>query len=798
MARSSPGKTAPKRRPAAKPASTAGRTSLVSLILLWPFHLFHFAIRNRTKPIRFLLRVIGDPAIVGLYILLLLSIIYGFRSKGYDLSKIHAMPERTVILDRRNTEMIRLHGEIRDVIKLDQVSPNFRQAILAREDERFYKHGAFDVIGIVRAAINNYKGKREGASTITQQLASDVFQLKKYGTKQSTLQLIDRKFLEIALAIRIEKYLGSKDRVLEAYLNSINWGRSIRGVQEASRIYFEKNASELNLSEAAMLAGIVRGPDRFNPFYDMDAAIRERNTTLERMIVAEMITRAQADEAKAQALEVRPASRRKVRESYAIDAIRRDLDIILEQENIDMGGLIVTTTIDSLIQSKAEEAVEATLAKVEKSSGYPHQTRAKWQAIPDEKKQQPAYIQGAVVVIENHTGAVLAFVGGRSHEESKFNRAIQAKRPIGSVFKPFVYLAAFDKGLRPDSMISDAYIRSGEIKGAPNNWHPRNADGKYGGMYPVSHGLIKSRNTMSVRVGNHAGLGNVMHVGKEAFNIDVPATPSSYLGSWDATPYKVASAYSLLPNGGVRYRPFLISSIRNRHGELIYSTPPLAVETASPSSSYAVSKILEQVTITGTANAVRRLGFDKPCAGKTGTTNDFQDAWFAGYTSSLTCAVWCGMDDPKRTVQGGYGSTLALPIWVEVMKTADRLGYKSNPFQQMSRDSGLVGCTLCKSSGKRATAGCHAAGTSYVDQVLEGNAPPANDLCPVHPVRAIAYDDAPRANDHTTPLRAIPVEEPSRQPLRGIPVEEPSRPPLRAIPVEEPPRQPLRAIPVDD
>ena len=772
--------------------------SLGSLLVFWPFHLFHFVIRNYSTPIRFLLRLIGDPAIAGLYVLVFLSIVYGLRSKQYDLGKIHEMPERSIILDRRGTELARLHGEIRDIISLDQVAPDFRKAILAREDERFYQHGAFDPIGIVRAFLKNLQGKREGASTITQQLASDVFKLKRYGEKKSLWQQIDRKFLEIAIAYRIESYLGTKDKVLEAYLNSINWGRSIRGIQEASRIYFEKNASELNLSESAMLAGIVRGPDAFNPFNNMEAAIRERNSTLDRMVTAEVISAEQAAAAKLQTLDIRPANRRKIRESYALDAIRRDLEIILEKENIELGGLIISTTIDQLIQTKAEEAVEASLSKIERTSGYQHQTRAKWQSIPEGKKTPTAYIQGAAVVIENHSGQVLAFVGGRSADESKFNRAIQAKRQIGSVFKPFVYLAAFDKGLRPNTMISDSYISAGEIKGAPASWHPKNSDGTYGGNHPVSYGLIKSRNTMSVRVGNYAGFDNVANVCTQAFNVDLPPTPSSYLGSWEATPYQVASAYSMLPNGGVRYRPYLISSIRKRSGEIVYQTDTLPFQAGSPGSAYSVSRILQEVTTSGTASAVRRLGFDKPCAGKTGTTNNFKDAWFAGYTSSLTCAVWCGMDDSTRTVSGGYGATLALPIWVDIMKTADRLGYKANPFTEMTPETGLVSCTLCRSSGKRATEGCHAANTSYVDQVHPDSLPAENDYCPIHPIRAVPLDgsdagnSAPRPLDR--PIRAIPVEDPnqpSNRPLRAQPVEENDLPqgqgrtPLRAVPIEE-------------
>ena len=765
--------------------------SLLSLLCLGPFHLFHFAIRRLALPWRFLLRLVGDPAIAASYVLSVLAVVYGFRSKHYDLAKINQMPERSVIIDKRGKELARMHGEIRDIITIDQISPSFRKAIIAREDERFYSHGAFDPIGIVRAFLQNLQGKRQGASTITQQLASDVFKLKAYGTKKSVLQQIDRKFLEIAIAFRIERHLGSKDKVLEAYLNSINWGRSIRGIQEASRIYFEKNASDLDLSESAMLAGIVRGPDAFNPFNNLQAALRERNSTLDRMIDAKAITAEEAATAKAHTPDIRPANRRKIRESYALDAIRRDLEIILERENIELGGLTITTTIDDLIQQKAEEAVEASLARIEKIPGYPHQTRADWQAIPEGKKTPAEYIQGAAVVIENNSGAVLAFVGGRSADESRFNRAILAQRQIGSVFKPFVYLAAFDKGLRPDTKISDSPIATGEIKGAPANWHPKNSDGKYGGEFPVSYGLIRSRNTMSVRVGNYAGFENVREVSRQAgFHLKLPPTPSSYLGSWEATPYEVASAYSMLPNGGVRYRPFLISLIRNRNGEVLYETPPLPFQAATTGSAYSVSKILQEVTTTGTASSVRRLGFEKPCAGKTGTTNDFKDAWFAGYTSSLTCAVWCGMDDSTRTVQGGYGATLALPIWVDIMKTADRLGYKASEFTKVTRSTGLIRCSLCKSSGKRATAGCQAAGTSYVDQVPADIAPADNDFCPIHPIRAVAVEEEsspvenhPRRQDR--PIRAQPVEEPRERPLRAEPVEEPRNRPLRAEPVRE-------------
>lgn len=750
----------------------------VSLLLFWPFHLFRLLTKPLGVPLRPLVRLVGYPCVAGLYVLLLLAIVYGLRASRYDLEKIHAMPERSIILDRNGEELGRIHGERRDIIPLSQVAENFRKAILAREDERFYQHGAVDPIGMIRAATKNFQGKKEGASTLTQQLASDVFQLKRGESRKSTLQQIDRKFLEIAIGFRIESSM-SKDQILEAYINSINWGRQIRGIEEASRIYFEKHASELTLSESAMLAGIVRGPDAYNPFRSMKAAKRERDTTLDRMVAAKAVTVDEANAAKQDPIEVRPEWRRKFHDSYAMDAIRRDLEVILEKENIELGGLTISTTIDNRIQQKGEEALDKRLRELERQSGYPHLTRSAWQKQPEDKRTNATYIQGAGVVIENHGGAVLAVIGGRDADESIFNRALMAQRQVGSLFKPFVYLAAFDQGLRPDTAISDDPIGRGEIKGAPGSWHPKNSDGKYNGMQQVSYGLIRSRNTMSVRVGNYAGMDRVKEVARQAgFENDFPAKPSSYLGSWEATPKEVASAYTMFPNGGVRYRPYLIREIRDRDGNVLYSTPPLSYQAARSGSAWSVSQILREVASSGTAAAVKRLGFDKPCAGKTGTTNDFKDAWFSGYTSSLTCAVWVGFDQPQKTVQGGYGATLSLPVWVEIMKTADRLGYRAGDFKSNVK---LVEVRLCRQSGKRATQGCEAAGTAYNDRVPADIASAPGDLCPIHPARAMRVDEETEpAAPHAHPV----APEPQRPPLRAQPVDGPGRTPLKAMPVE--------------
>ncbi|MGJ8633443.1 MAG: transglycosylase domain-containing protein [Luteolibacter sp.] len=734
----------------------------ISFLLFWPFHLLFSITRGMSGPIKFFARLFGTPAVAGLYVFVILAIIYGYRGSQYDLDKINQMPARTIILDRQGAEIGRIHGEKRSIIKLDDVSEDFRKAILAREDERFYSHGAIDIFGIGRAIIANFKGKREGASTITQQLASDVFGLK-LGEKRGDLpRQLDRKCLEIAIAFRLNATL-SKDRILEAYINQINWGRQIKGVGEASRIYFEKHPSQLTLSESALLAGIVRGPDAYNPFKSIEAAERERNTTLARMVSAKAITQLQANEAKLEPINVRPTWRRDSKQSYAMDAIRRDLEVILEEENIELGGLTIIATIDQRMQTIAEEALDKKLRQTERMSGYKHQTRAKWQNIAKEDRKEPQYIQGAAVLIDNRSGAVIALVGGRDAKESQFNRAIQARRQIGSLFKPFVYLAAFDKGLRPSTMISDDPIRSGEITGA-SSWRPNNSDGKFLGMKPVSYGLIRSRNTMSVRVGNYAGVPRVKEVSRMAgFGQSMPETPSSFLGSWEASPWEVATAYTIFPNNGTRFRPYLISEIKDRNGNILYSTPALSYPATTTGSAWSVSKILQEVATSGTAASMRRLGFDKPAAGKTGTTNDFKDAWFAGYTSNLTCAVWVGFDTPKKTYSGGYGSALALPVWVDIMKTANRLGYKSG---DLHSNINLIKVELCSQSGKRATAGCRTAGTNYTDSVPADTSPDPNDLCPIHPAKAQPVNES-----NLPPPRAQPVGSPSKKPLRAIPVE---------------------------
>ena len=674
-------KAARKRKSASKgKKAAADREFCARSFFLSPFTLIFWLTRNLHGIIRWPLRFMLSIGFLGFAGFTAAAIFYYALATTFDLKGVQEMPARTEILDRngdilKNTkgqEIGFLHGKNRHLVKYEDVSPYFRKALIAREDARFRQHGGVDLRGVARSISRAItRGKSEGASTITMQLSRNSFQLKKPG--DGIFKSLHRKALEIAIAYRIESKF-SKDEILQHYMNRIFWGGSIMGIESASRTYFGKSASQLDLSESALLAGIIRAPNAFSPLRDPEAAQKERDTVLGRMVHYEKISEEEAHAAKSAPLNIPNASERIIQGTYALDAIRRDLEEILERESIKDGGLIIRTTLDPNIQEAAERSVEKRLRQIEATPGYKHQKRSQFNGSGN-----PQYLQGATVVIDNASGGILAIVGGRDASESQFNRALQSRRPLGSIFKPFVYLAAIEKGFSINESVSDARISPGEILGAHRNWSPTNSDGKYYRSIPASRALIESRNTSSVRVGTVAGLEKVTEIAKDV-GFDprrIDPVPSSYLGSWGATVEEVASAYSIFPNGGNRFRPYYVTTIEDRDGKVLWQNGRLYHEAASSAATWDVSEILEQVNSRGTGRAIRsRFGFTKPSAGKTGTTNDYHDGWYAGYTSALTCAVWVGLDSPKKIISGGEGARLALPIWVDIMKTADRLpGY---------------------------------------------------------------------------------------------------------------------------
>ncbi len=687
-------------------------------------------------------RLGGFIATLAIFAFLAVATSYYLRALSYDMDKISEMPARSIVYAKDGkTELGKVHGDNRLVVPLEEISTYFPQALVAREDARFYSHYGVDMRGIARIIYRAIlEGKREGASTLSMQLARNTFPL---GGKT-----IDRKLLEIAVALRIEAAY-KKDEIMEHYVNRIFWGHSILGIQAASVTYFEKPASELTLGESAMLAGIIRGPNTFSPFRSIEKAKQERDVTLGRMVHYGFITQAQKDIASNENPHIRPLHRRSSSHSYAMDAVRKELNRILEDHNIQYGGLQIFTTIDSHLQTKAEESLDRHLRSIERTPGYAHPTRTSYSAKDPETREDPNYLQGAVVCIENRTGAVLSVVGGRNANESRFNRALHAQRQIGSIFKPFVYLSAFDQGMQPGQWISDARIRPGEITGAPKNWSPNNSTGSYKRTVMVRDALSQSRNTSSVRVGNQAGLTNVRQLAsKVGFKDKVPASPSAYLGSFGASPWDIAAAYTIFPNGGIKYRPYLIERILDREGNTVYpGAGQLPYVAASPGATWNVSNTLNEVVESGTAKTLSsQHGFSFDAGGKTGTTNDYHDAWFAGYTSSVTCAVWVGLDTPKKIIERGYGSRLAMPIWASVMKYASEKHY---PAKSLRPKFPFQSTELCRITSQHATAGCRAAGCAYKASIPTDENPPYS--CDLHPVKAQPIPS-------TSPPKAIPVQ----------------------------------------
>ena len=356
------------------------------------------------------------------------------------------------------------------------------------------------------------------------------------------------------------------------------------------------------------------------------------------------------------------------------------------------------------------------------------------------------YLQGAVLAIDNKTGGMLAVVGGRDYRQSKFNRALQGERQIGSTIKPFVYAAAIGRGVLPGTIIDDSPI--------PGSWSPSNSDGKFLGPQPMALGLVQSRNTMTVRVGDQAGIDRVMELMRDAgIGEHAQRTRQIFIGNVGSSLKQLVSGFTIFPNQGVRRRPYLIDRIEDRSGNVIYSTPVLEADVISPGVAALTSRLLGLVMDQGTA-AVARSEYDwqVPGGGKTGTTNDYKDAWFVGYSQDVTCGVWMGCDKPETIMEGGYGGRLSLPIWCDVMKKAQALGHCiSEPVQVP-----LTHVNLCRTSSLLATDHCQISGAAYEDDLPYELVPQA--FCPVHGVGG---------NEGPPPRRAQPAEPGLLETLRS-------------------------------
>ncbi len=599
--------------------------------------------------------------------LILWCLVAGFYAAWawtFDLEMVGRIPESSLVLDRHGAVYTRLAGENRRTVPLSQVSPWFVRAVIAREDTRFRQHFGVDPLGVARAAASNLAagGVRQGGSTLTQQLARNSFPLGG--------QNMHRKILEAALALRME-LVFTKDEILTHYMNRIYFGAGLFGIETASQAYFRKPAAELTLAESALLAGLIRSPNRLSPFRDPDGALKQRNITLQQMETQGFISAGQRLAAQQEPLLLASEKPPPPQEDWAMELVWKELERVLPQDVIDSAGLKIHTTLDSAMQRAAVAAVEENLQAIEARQGYSHPRKSDVAVVDPETREGTPYLQASAMAVDNRTGGIRVLVGGRDYAASKFNRAYFAERQVGSAVKPFVYAVAFAGGLDPGTPVSDDRIRPGELPKAYGRYDPSNSDDTYRGMLPAKEGLILSRNTMSVRIGTMAGIDRVRETILAAdLTKDAPRFPSIFLGSFSGTLRSLTSAYAALANDGVAPAPYLVERVEDPQGRVLYRRKGSVQRILPASAARVTASVLAEAMTRGTGAAAAALGYRGSAAGKTGTTNDYRDAWFIGFDHETTCGVWVGFDRPKTIVDRGYGATLALPVWVQIMNAA--------------------------------------------------------------------------------------------------------------------------------
>jgi penicillin-binding protein 1A len=561
--------------------------------------------------------------------------------------------------------------ERRTLVRLEDMPPMLRLAFVTIEDKRFYDHGGVDWFRVPGAAWNVVKTRSfsQGFSTITMQLAGNIFPERINRRETSGLAALTRKLREIKVARGIEARL-SKDRILELYLNQIELGNGAHGVETATQRYFGKTARELNLAEAAMLAALPKGPSRYNPRRYPDRAVQRRNTVLEVMRREGIVSDADASIAKAYPLRLATRAASGDVAPYFVEWIRQLLDQQFGQQLYEQ-GLKVYTTLDLELQSAAERALERQLRTIEegKAGAYRHESYEAYlaKADGDAARENSPYLQGAFVAMDPRTGAVRAMVGGRDFDDSKFNRATQALRQPGSTFKPVVYAAAIQNGRPPTYILDDSPISLVMAQG--DTWNPQNFDNQFEGQIPLRHAFYDSRNIPAIRMGMELGEQTVVDMARKlGLSTAIPLYPSVHLGAAAVYPLEMVSAYSAFATLGMQARAMGIVRVEKASGELLWQPEPVRVPVMSNEEAWIMVDMLKDVVRRGTAAGAVGSVFNIPSGGKTGTTNDYTDVWYIGFTSDLVAGVWMGLDKPEKIMTNAQGGRLAAPAWTAFMK----------------------------------------------------------------------------------------------------------------------------------
>lgn len=608
-------------------------------------------------------------------------------------------PEPPRVYDRHGELAGQLAGPRRQVVPLDEIAPLVRYGFVAVEDQRFFDHGGVDLVGVGRAAFRNLRagGVREGASTITMQLVRNVFEADVLDYNRWR-----RKLTEVRMALALEERL-TKSRILELYLNQIYLGDGVWGVETAARHFFGTSISEVTPGQAALIVGLARNPEGYNPRRNPDRARERRAVVLSVFERDGLLTAEEAEAAAAEPIELAPRPEIREQGAYYLAAVDGEIRELFP-DPVDRRGLRIHTGYDPALQRAARAAL---LERIEAVEGgelglYTHPTPEEREADQPDPVPSP-WLQGMVVALDATSGEVRALVGGRDFDLSEFDRARQARRQPGSAFKPFVFAAGLASGVTLADRLETGPVTVQQAGRPP--WRPRDAGD--GAPLSVRQALARSSNTATVRLGMQIGVPAVIRRARtQGIEATIPDYPSTLLGSAEVVPLELVAAYAPFTNGGHRVEPRIVTRVEAPDGAVLWQPETSEPESViDPGVAYLVRDAMRDVVDGGgTGWRVRQAGYRGPVAGKTGTTDEARDAWFVGVTPDLVAGVWLGFDEPKTIVPGASGGNLAAPVWGRLMRAYEQEA--APPGRSWTRPTGVIEALVDTSTGHRATRHC--------------------------------------------------------------------------------------------
>lgn len=666
------------------------------------------------------LAALTAPLLLGVLVVGLLFLHYNKEVPPLDDLRSISPTLSTQVLDKDGMPFGEFFVERRNWVPLDSIPLQLQQAVLAIEDRKYYQHWGMNLRRTAGAALNSLRGRRQGGSTLTQQLAKNVF--------LTSQRALSRKIKEAITAVKLERYY-TKRQLLTFYLNEIYLGSGAYGMQAASRVYFGKDVWKLDLVESATLAGMIQSPEKYRPDRHKDAAQRRRNIVLRAMEANGFISNQQVQDASTMPVKALRSVKANSNGAYFLEVVRQHIEKEWGEDALYHKGLVVHLPVDRKMQLAADSAVakwtwdvqkmvnrrvvnklklgkrygiKDSLAAIKLDSLFGLYLndigRTTWKdsvELADTLEYYP--VQAAVIVIENKTGQIRCLVGGKSFDNSKFNRAVQAQRQAGSTFKPFVYGSAIEQGALPSDIVLDDTVAIDD--GTGKLWTPHNYDNKYDGPVTLRRSLMLSKNMPAIQTGIRYGIDGVIDLARRAgIRSPLPKVYSLSLGSADVNLMELTSAYSSFANLGMRYEPRMWDSITSQDGALLERSTPKSSKVMDSANAYVLLDMLRDVNRRGTGFDITRSGFAFPSGGKTGTTNDYTDAWYIGFTQLYTCGVWMGFDQKKKLGSGFTGAKVAVPIWIDVMKAAHR-GKQPMEWPRPSRVVSFTACSKPNADG---------------------------------------------------------------------------------------------------